>query len=285
MQTVQTIAEVRARIALWRSQGQRIAFVPTMGNLHAGHMSLAQRAGQLADHVVASVFVNPMQFGASEDLASYPRTLTEDAAKLAENRVDLLFIPDASEIYPRGVEGVTRVEVPGLSDILCGAYRPGHFAGVATVVNMLFNIVQPDMALFGEKDYQQLLVIRRMVADLCLPVQVLGVPTVREPDGLAMSSRNGYLSAEERARAPHLYRALGRARDRISGGETDYAAVEAEGAQALSGAGFRVDYFSVRRAEDLVPASPEDRSLVILAAAWLGKARLIDNLAVELSRN
>ncbi|MFZ5592777.1 MAG: pantoate--beta-alanine ligase [Pseudomonadota bacterium] len=285
MRTVKTIAEVRARIALWRSQGQRIAFVPTMGNLHTGHMSLVQRAGQLADHVVASVFVNPMQFGANEDLASYPRTLTEDAAKLAENRVSLLFVPDTGEIYPRGVDDATRVEVPGLSDILCGAYRPGHFTGVATVVNMLFNIVQPDMALFGEKDYQQLLVIRRMVADLCLPVQVLGVPTVREPDGLAMSSRNSYLSAEERARAPRLYQALCEARDRIAGGETNYEVIERAGMQALSGAGFRADYFSVRRAEDLIPASPEDRALVILAAAWLGKARLIDNLRMELSRN
>ncbi|MDX1252852.1 MAG: pantoate--beta-alanine ligase [Gammaproteobacteria bacterium] len=285
MQTVKTITEVRARIALWRSQGQRIAFVPTMGNLHDGHMRLVQQAGQLADRVVASVFVNPMQFGASEDLASYPRTLAEDGVKLAENGTHLLFVPDASEMYSRGIGGATRVEVPGLSDILCGAYRPGHFVGVSTVVSMLFNIVQPDMALFGEKDYQQLLVIRRMVADLCIPVQVLGVPTVRESDGLAMSSRNSYLSAEERARAPCLYRALCQARDRMSSGGADYTAVEAEGMQALSEAGFRVDYFSVRRAEDLAAPLPEDRALVILAAAWLGKARLIDNMALELTGN
>lgn len=282
MQTVQTITEVRGRIALWRNQGQRIAFVPTMGNLHAGHMHLVRQAGQLADRVVVSIFVNPTQFGVNEDFASYPRTLAEDSLKLAENGAHLLFTPGVSEVYPRGIGNTTRVEVPGLSHILCGACRPGHFAGVATVVSILLNIVQPDMALFGEKDYQQLLVIRRMVADLCMPVQVLGVPTVREPDGLAMSSRNGYLSVEERARASRLYQALCEARDRIAGGETDLAVIETGAAQALTGAGFRVDYFSVRRADDLEPPAPGDRTLMILAAAWLGKARLIDNLVCRL---
>ncbi|MEQ6342364.1 MAG: pantoate--beta-alanine ligase [Gammaproteobacteria bacterium] len=282
MHTVRAIADVRSMVRLWRGQDERIAFVPTMGNLHAGHIHLVNQARHRADRVVVSIFVNPMQFGENEDFASYPRTLSEDSIKLAENGAHLLFVPESGEIYPRGVAGATRVEVPGISDILCGASRPGHFTGVATVVNTLFNIVQPDMALFGEKDYQQLLVIRRMVADLCLPVTVVGVPTVREPDGLAMSSRNSYLSAEERARAPQIYRVLCQAKERIQGGEVNYTAIESEAGQALTAAGFHPDYVSVRRAEDLMPASVADHALMILAAARLGKTRLIDNLPIEL---
>ena len=282
MHTVRTIADVRSMVRLWRGQGERIAFVPTMGNLHAGHMHLVNQAKHRADRVVVSIFVNPMQFGAGEDFASYPRTLSEDSIKLAENGAHLLFVPEAGELYPRGVAAATRVEVPGISDILCGASRPGHFTGVATVVNTFINIVQPDMALFGEKDYQQLLVIRRVVADLCLPVTVVGVPTVREADGLAMSSRNSYLTAEERACAPQLYQMLCQVRDRIQGGEADYASIESEAGQALITAGFRPDYVSVRRAEDLMPASAADQTLAILAAARLGKTRLIDNLSIEL---
>lgn len=283
MRTVRTIIELRGMISVWRSQGARVAFVPTMGNLHAGHIRLMTQAAHRADHVVASIFVNPMQFGVNEDFTTYPRTLTEDSIALAEQGVHALFAPEAAEMYPQGVADTTRIEVPGLSDILCGAHRPGHFTGVATVVNKLFNIVRPDVAVFGEKDYQQLRVIQRMVADLCLPVTILGVPTVREPDGLAMSSRNGYLSPEQRTRAPRLYQALGQARERIAGGERNYAAIAEEGMSALRDAGFNPDYFTVRRADDLLPPeSGQDHALVVLGAAWLGKTRLIDNVKIDI---
>ncbi|MCL4316596.1 MAG: pantoate--beta-alanine ligase, partial [Gammaproteobacteria bacterium] len=210
--------------------------------------------------------------------SSYPRTFEEDNRILEENSTDILLFPDVTEIYPQSMEATTKVEVPGLSDILCGAHRPGHFRGVATVVNKLFNIVQPDLALFGEKDYQQLLVIRRMVSDLALPIEIIGLPTVREADGLAMSSRNQYLSPAERARAPLLYQTLSRAKNRIESGTRDYPSLENDALLSLQQAGFRPDYFSVRRAHDLSPAAPSDTDLVILAAAWLGRARLIDNV-------
>jgi len=280
MQIVDTTAELRGMVAQWRSNGERVAFVPTMGNLHAGHLQLVDKARALAARVVVSIYVNPMQFGESEDLARYPRTLEVDRAALERKGVDLLFAPSDAEVYPLGHRACTRLEVPGLSDILCGAHRPGHFIGVATVVCKLFNMVQPDVAVFGEKDYQQLLVIRRMTADLCIPVDVVSVATVRETDGLAMSSRNAYLSLAERDRAPRLYEALGQARERIQAGECDYDAVEAHAQRALAEAGFRVEYFSVRRADDLVVPAATDRRLVVLAAAWLGKTRLIDNVAV-----
>lgn len=283
MHIVTTNAELRAVIASWRAQRRRIALAPTMGHLHDGHVSLVQRARQHGDQVVVSIFVNPMQFGAAEDFATYRRTLDADAARLRAAGVDLLFAPADREIYPRGHDGVTAVEVPGLSNILCGAFRPGHFRGVATVVVKLFNLVQPDVAVFGEKDYQQLLVIRRMVADLDVPVRIVAAPTVRESDGLAMSSRNSYLSADERRRAPMLYTVLSRARDAILAGARDYAALETAARSDLEQAGFRPDYVAIRRADDLALPVPPDGNLAILAAAWLGKARLIDNVQLTLS--
>jgi pantoate--beta-alanine ligase len=281
MREVSEEREVRDWVAGARARGRRVAFVPTMGNLHAGHLALVERARGLADVTVVSIFVNPLQFSAGEDFAAYPRTPEADAGLLERTGADLLYTPSAAGLYPRGLEATTRVEVPGLGDTLCGAFRPGHFAGVATVVAILLNVVAPDLALFGVKDYQQLLVIRRLVEDLHLPVAVLAVPTVREPDGLAMSSRNAYLSAEERARAPVLYRVLQEAAARIGAGEADLARVEGEAAGALAAAGFRPDYVAVRRASDLDPPQPADRDLVVLAAAWLGDARLIDNLRCE----
>lgn len=281
MLTATTLGTVRAQLASWRAQGERIALVPTMGNLHQGHLKLVEMAKKQAKRVVVSIFVNPLQFGQNEDFASYPRTFEEDSRRLAANSVDVLFAPVLEEMYPEGMATHTKVDVPGLSDILCGASRPGHFRGVATVVNKLFNIVQPDLAVFGEKDYQQLLIIRRMVKDLAIPIEIVGVPTVREPDGLAMSSRNGYLSAEDRRQAPQLYQALCAVRYQLGKGCDLDAAVEA-GLVWLRDAGLRPDYLTVRRARDLGPASAQDRELVILAAGWLGNTRLIDNLRVTL---
>ncbi len=281
MKSTTLISEVRSQVAEWRRAQERVAFVPTMGNLHDGHLALVAQARAVAPRVVVSIFVNPLQFGPAEDLGAYPRTPAEDAARLRAAGVDLLFSPAEEEIYPWGREGVTCVEVPGLSDILCGASRPGHFVGVATVVAKLFNIVQPDVALFGQKDYQQLAVLRRMVRDLCFPLEVVGVPTVREADGLAMSSRNGYLSPEERQKAPALYRALGEIAARLQAGEGDLPKLESLGAEALRSQGLRPDYFAIRRAGDLGDPGPGE-PLVVLAAAYLGKARLIDNLVVEI---
>ena len=280
MITVTTLGELRARRAVWGAGGERVAFVPTMGNLHEGHLELVRRGRALAAHVVVSIFVNPLQFGPGEDLASYPRTLARDAELLAVTGADLLFAPSAGEMYPRPQAEQTRVEVPGLSEILCGTSRPGHFVGVATVVCKLFNMVQPEVALFGEKDFQQLAVIRRMVEDLCLPVGIVGVPTVREPDGLAMSSRNGYLTPTERACAPALYRALQAAAEALQR-PVDLEDVERAAAAQIDAAGLRTDYLSIRRAADLARPADADRDLVILAAAWLGRARLIDNLRVQ----
>ena len=282
MRTVRTITELRGMLGTWRNNGERIAFAPTMGNLHAGHLHLMSQATHRADRVVASIFVNPMQFGDNEDFTTYPRTFSADSIALAENGVHALFVPEVSEIYPRGTANTTRVEVMGLTDILCGAFRPGHFVGVATVVNKFFNIIQPDVAVFGEKDYQQLRVIRRMVADLCLPITILGVPTVREPDGLAMSSRNGYLTAEQRLCAPRLYQSLRTAHEVVMGGERDYTVIEKQGMQSLCDAGFSPDYFTVRRQDDLGLPEPGDNALVILTAAWLGKTRLIDNMKIDI---
>ncbi|MEW6645790.1 MAG: pantoate--beta-alanine ligase [Pseudomonadota bacterium] len=282
MQTVTSIAEVRSLVAAWRAAGLRVAFVPTMGNLHAGHIHLVSAARKQADKVVASIFVNPLQFGPSEDFAAYPRTLAADQEKLAAAGCDLLFAPSEQEMYPLGREGLTFVEVPGLSDILCGAFRPGHFRGVATVVSKLLHIVQPDVALFGEKDYQQLLVIRRMVRDLDMPVEIIGVPTVREADGLAMSSRNGYLAADERRLATEVYAALQALAAEVRAGVQDYTALEAAAVARLERAGFRPDYVSVRRAEDLGLPQARERRLVVLVAARLGKTRLIDNMLIDM---
>lgn len=282
MKTLHHISELRALMATWRRAGERIALVPTMGNLHAGHLKLVEMARAQADRVLTSLFVNPLQFGPKEDLDAYPRTLARDTELLAAAGNDGLFAPSEAEVYPDGREGRVRVEVPGLSDILCGAARPGHFSGVATVVTKLFNMVQPDVALFGKKDYQQLLVIRRLCRDLNLDVEIIGCPTVREADGLAMSSRNGYLSSEERALAPRLFVQLQRSAEAMRAGE-DLAAIERDASQRLASSGFAPDYVSIRRQSDLAEPGPDDRSLVILAAARLGKARLIDNLEVERS--
>ncbi|MCP5339857.1 MAG: pantoate--beta-alanine ligase [Steroidobacteraceae bacterium] len=280
MDIVTTIAAVRERVAAWRAAGEQVAFVPTMGNLHAGHISLIELARRHGQRFVASIFVNPMQFGPNEDFNHYPRTPGRDAGMLAEAGCDLMFQPDVAEMYPSAPDIATRVEVPGLSTILCGEFRPGHFEGVATVVAKLFNIVQPDVAVFGEKDFQQLTVIRRMVADLCLPVRIVGAPTMREADGLAMSSRNQYLDATQRGLAPRLYAELQRAVAVIEGGGRDFAALESAATARLAAAGFQVDYFAVRRAADLQLPQADDAELVALVAARLGRARLIDNLRI-----
>lgn len=282
MKIIQTIDSVRSRVDAWHRDGEKVAFVPTMGNLHRGHMRLVERARELADRVVVSIFVNPLQFGEGEDLDAYPHTPEADAAKLQGAGVELLFRPAEEEIYPRGREGITFVEVPGVSEGLCGESRPGHFRGVATVVCKLFNIVQPDVACFGEKDYQQLVVLRRMTEDLNLPLKVVGVPTVREDDGLALSSRNAYLSNDERQRAPVLYRTLTSLAGRLRDGSFDYPALEQAGRELLQQGGLQPDYLAIRRSEDLQPPRRGERNLVLLAAAHLGRARLIDNVLIKL---
>jgi pantoate--beta-alanine ligase len=278
MRTLNRIADLRALVQGWRMAGETIAFVPTMGNLHAGHASLIDAAHHHGRRVVASVFVNPLQFGPTEDYAAYPRTPDEDVVLLAAQGVDALLLPLVEEMYPRGVATSTVVDVPGISDILCGAFRPGHFRGVATVVVKLLNLVQPDVAIFGEKDYQQLTIIRRAIEDLCLPVRIVGAPTVRAEDGLALSSRNRFLDDGERAIAPQLYRALDHARRRLMGGETEVASIETEGFDSLRAAGFRPDYFEVRTAGTLDRPQGRDVAVVVLAAARLRRARLIDNV-------
>ncbi|PNV94926.1 MULTISPECIES: pantoate--beta-alanine ligase [Pseudomonas] len=282
MNTVKTVRELRAAVARARSEGKRIGFVPTMGNLHSGHAALVAKAAQRVDFVVASIFVNPLQFGAGEDLDKYPRTLAADQEKLLEAGCHLLFAPTVEEMYPDGMAGQTRVSVPQLSEGLCGASRPGHFEGVATVVSKLFNMVQPDLAVFGQKDYQQLAVIRALVHDLNMPIQIIGEPTVRAADGLALSSRNGYLSEEQRAIAPVLYRSLSQIAQAIRSGERDYPKLVAEQQQQLEAAGLRRDYLEIRQAQNLRPATAQDRELVILVAAYLGATRLIDNLHLDL---
>ena len=280
METVTTIAAVRERVRGWQREGHRVAFVPTMGNLHAGHVSLIEAARRRGERFVASIFVNPMQFGPNEDFAHYPRTPRDDERMLAAAGCDLMFMPDVTEIYPNGSERATRIEVPGLSRILDGEFRPGHFEGVSTVVAKLFHIVEPQIAVFGEKDFQQLTIIRRMVADLCMPVQIVAAPTVRDADGLAMSSRNQYLTAAERARAPTIYATLQAAAQRVAAGDTDFASIERAGQRALEGAGLRPDYFAVRQAADLSSPGAQERELVVLTAARLSRARLIDNIRV-----
>jgi len=272
MKVVERPSELRTLVASWRRNGERVAFVPTMGNLHAGHGSLVGRASELADRVIVSIFVNPLQFGPNEDFAAYPRTPQEDRRVLESLEVDLLFAPEVADIYPRGQESTARVHVPMIEDILCGA---------STVVTKLLNIVLPDVAVFGEKDFQQLLIIRRAALDLCMPVEIVGVQTTREPDGLAMSSRNRYLSAEERAIAPAIYGELERARKAIESGASDFAELARQGAQALRQAGFRPDYFEIRDAATLEEPSAQSRELVVLTAARIGRARLIDNVRAK----
>ena len=281
MLTEQKAGEVRKRIKRWRDINQRVAFVPTMGNLHAGHIALVKRARELAERVVVSIFVNPMQFGPHEDFNTYPRTPDADRLQLAVAGVDMVFMPDADEMYPGSVEAATRVEVPGLSDVLDGTSRPGHFVGVATVVAKLFNMVQPDVAVFGEKDYQQLLVIRRMTADLCLPVEIAGLATVRELDGLAMSSRNQYLNKTERTQAPLLQRVLKEAAYAVRDGQRDYAGVQKHATASLQTGGFKPDYVEIRQADTLAAPANDETRFVVLGAAWLGKTRLIDNVLLD----
>lgn len=281
MITVDNVVSLREQIKRLRQSGKRIAFVPTMGNLHAGHVRLLQEARRHAQAVVASIYVNPLQFGQNEDFDSYPRTPSHDKIALLSAGVDMLFKPAESEMYPRGKTAQTIVEVPGLSSELCGASRPGHFRGVTTAVNRLFNLVTPDVAVFGKKDYQQWLLVCLMTADSGLPVEIIGVDTVREPDGLAMSSRNNYLSPAERKLAPRLYETLGTLRDRVCDRGMALETVEENAIQELNADGFRPDYVSVRRQHDLQKPDPDDRKLVALVAAWLGQTRLIDNMEFD----
>ncbi|MCG3201412.1 MAG: Pantothenate synthetase [Gammaproteobacteria bacterium] len=281
MRPVEDIDELHAALASWRRAGDTIALVPTMGNLHAGHLALVRRARALASRTVVSIFVNPMQFVEGEDFDRYPRTPEADQRMLAEAGVDAAFMPSAAQMYPNGYADTTRVHVPGLESIYCGAFRPGHFTGVATVVVKLFNLVRPDFAIFGDKDFQQLMLVRRMAADLRFPIEIIGVPTVRDADGLALSSRNNYLSAEERGRAPRLYEILSGLAAKLEAGSTDYAALQAEAMSGLSAAGFVPQYVAICRHADLQPPRSADRELVILAAAWLGNSRLIDHIEVR----
>jgi pantoate--beta-alanine ligase len=277
------VASVRELVASWRQTRRSIAFVPTMGNLHDGHLSLTTLAAATADVVIMSIFVNPTQFGPAEDFGAYPRTFDDDIARVtAAGTIAALFVPDVPEIYPFGLDAAVRLTLPPLARELCGASRPGHFDGVASVVCRLLNIVTPDVLVLGQKDYQQFVLVERLITDLRLPVRAVCGATAREPDGLALSSRNRYLTGDERHRAPALHRALAEMRERLRAGESNYRALESRAIEHLRGAGFRPDYVEVRRAADLAKPEEADRSdeLVVLAAAWLGRARLIDNLRV-----
>jgi pantoate--beta-alanine ligase len=280
MQIATTIAEVREKVLEWRSAGRKVGFVPTMGNLHDGHLALCRLARKVTRHYVVSAFVNPMQFGPNEDFNHYPRTPEKDEDLLRSVQCDLLYRPVAEEIYPNGLLNAVRVEVPGLTDILCGESRPGHFEGVASVVNRLLNIVQPHVAVFGEKDFQQLAIVRRMVDELKIPVNIVGAPTVRTTDGLAMSSRNQYLSDDERALAPRMYEELCKVAEAIELGQgslSEIMQLESKARAALTADGFTVDYFSAVSVNTLRKPSISESDLVVLCAARLGKARLIDN--------
>ncbi|EKE2380200.1 pantoate--beta-alanine ligase [Escherichia coli] len=283
MLIIETLPLLRQQIRRLRMEGKRVALVPTMGNLHDGHMKLVDEAKARADVVVVSIFVNPMQFDRPEDLARYPRTLQEDCEKLNKRKVDLVFAPSVKEIYPNGTETHTYVDVPGLSTMLEGASRPGHFRGVSTIVSKLFNLVQPDIACFGEKDFQQLALIRKMVADMGFDIEIVGVPIMRAKDGLALSSRNGYLTAEQRKIAPGLYKVLSSIADKLQAGERDLDEIIAIAGQELNEKGFRADDIQIRDADTLLEVSENSKRAVILVATWLGDARLIDNKIVELA--
>jgi pantoate--beta-alanine ligase len=282
MQLINEILDLREIRRTWQSNAKVIAFVPTMGNLHQGHLNLVREAKKQADIVVVSIFVNPMQFGPDEDLDAYPRTLESDSRLLKNLGVDVLFMPKVSDIYARGLEQQTFVEVPGLSYMICGASRPGHFRGVATIVCKLFNMVQPNSAFFGEKDFQQLQVIKAMVTDLSMNLKVFGVTTTRENDGLAMSSRNQYLKGEERKLAPILYEKMQKISDEVQTGRRDFTTLTQEYKLQLSKLGFNPDYLEIRSAETLLQPGHQDKHLVLLVAAFLGKTRLIDNLQIKL---
>jgi len=284
MQTVHSVAQVREYVRGWHNKGLSVGFVPTMGNLHDGHISLIREARARCDVVVVSIFVNPTQFGPNEDFDRYPRTLDADAAALVEAGTDLLFAPSVEEMYPLG-QNQTWVDVDQLGDYLCGASREGHFRGVTTVVSKLLNIVQPDVAVFGEKDFQQLAILRRMCEELLFPVKIVGAATSRETDGLARSSRNGFLSDSERALAPELYAHLQQLKADIDAGERDYRALESRISQSLNTAGFSVDYLTIVNTKTLAPAGPQDTDLVAAVAAKLGSTRLIDNISLAVVRD
>lgn len=279
MNVCESISAIREQVNAWRSSGEKIAFVPTMGNLHAGHLSLVEKAKTLADRVVVSIFVNPMQFNEQQDFDLYPRTFDDDLEKLKSANVDAVFAPATNDIYPEGQQATTRVIVPELSEILEGECRPGHFTGVTTVVNKLFNMVQADIAVFGEKDFQQLMLIRRMVAELDMPIEIIAVPTSREEDGLAMSSRNNRLSSEQRSIAKSIYQALVQVVEAIRSGNKDYAKLCADASKSLDQQGFDTEYLVVRRQQDLAEPDQQDSNLVVLCAARLGDIRLIDNIS------
>lgn len=284
MLIIETLPLLRQHIRRLRQEGKRIALVPTMGNLHDGHMKLVDEAKLRADVVVVSIFVNPMQFDRQDDLVRYPRTLQEDCEKLNKLKVDFVFAPAPADIYPQGTEGQTYVDVPGISTMLEGASRPGHFRGVSTIVSKLFNLVQPDIACFGEKDYQQLQLIRKMVADMGYDIEIVGVPTVRAKDGLALSSRNGYLTADQRKIAPGMSKVMNAIADKLQAGERDIEELVALAEQQVNEAGFRADDIQIRDADTLLEVTESSERAVILMAAWLGQARLIDNKVVELTQ-
>jgi len=274
------VSSIREQVRRWKSQNLSIAFVPTMGNLHAGHLALIAKAKSLADKVVVSIYVNPLQFGENEDFDAYPRTLEKDQAALKNAGVDILFLPTSVMIYPDSPSKSTQVLVPGISNLLCGEFRPDHFSGVATVVCKLLNIVQANIAVFGEKDFQQVAVIRKMVRDLFIPVQIKAAPTVRESDGLALSSRNQYLSNEQRKTAAKLYQAMTEMLDNARNG-IDYRDIEMKGREKLKKSGFKPEYVQLSNRNTLLPAETLDKNAVLLVAAWLGKTRLIDNLSLS----
>lgn len=280
---IESLAALRRQVQAWRQAGERIAFVPTMGSLHAGHLKLCSRAAELADRVIVSIYVNPMQFGVNEDFGSYPRTLDADTQKLSSQAVDAVYLPTESIMYPDGLTTATRVRVPEVSQLWCGASRPDHFEGVTSIVARFLLQVQPDVAVFGEKDYQQLFIINKMVKDLFVPVEIVGVATERESDGLAMSSRNQYLTAAERAQATAIFQAMNQTEQMLVQGDRNYRALEEIAAKMLENNGFRRDYYAICRTSDLQPASDKaETEVVILAAAYLGKARLIDNRVISL---
>ncbi|MFK3712050.1 pantoate--beta-alanine ligase [Leclercia adecarboxylata] len=284
MLIIETLPLLRQHIRRLRQEGKRIALVPTMGNLHDGHMKLVDEAKARADVVVVSIFVNPMQFDRADDLARYPRTLQEDCEKLKKHKVDFVFSPAPADIYPKGTEEATFVDVPGISTMLEGASRPGHFRGVSTIVSKLFNLVQPDIACFGEKDFQQLALIRKMVTDMGYDIDIVGVPIVRAKDGLALSSRNGYLTAEQRKIAPGLYKVMSTMATQLKNKELSSEEIVALAEQALNDGGLRADDVQIRDADTLLALSADSKRAVILVAAWLGQARLIDNTVVELAQ-
>lgn len=283
MRTYSSNAQLHSALQRFRQQGQSIAFVPTMGNLHEGHLKLVRKARALCDVVVVSIFVNPLQFGANEDLDSYPRTMAADKEKLFSEGVQILYAPQVTEIYPEGMTAQTQVRVPDLSETLCGSSRPGHFDGVTTVVAKLFNIVQPDIAVFGEKDYQQLSIVRKMVNDLCIPIDIVGVATARDDDGLAKSSRNGFLSPAQRHIAPVIHQTLNSCREAIACGFDNFLQLESHARMKLLQAGLEPDYFAIRDARTLRTVTEDTEEIAILAAARLGSTRLIDNVRLALN--